>query len=42
LPINNIVRWQIETWQELDYDVELILWNDFIDYIKQTPFSYEK
>lgn len=41
-PINNIETWQILSWEELEYDMELILWNDFIDYIVQTPFSYEK
>ena len=28
--------------QDLWYDMELYIWNDFIDYIKATPFSYEK
>lgn len=41
-PINVVERWQVMTWQELEYDMELILWNDFIDHIVQTPFSYEK
>ncbi len=42
LPINNIVKGQLMTWEELEYDMELILGNDFIDHIVQTPFSYEK
>lgn len=41
-PINVVERWQTMTWQELEYDMEIILWNDFIDHILQTPFSYEK
>ena len=42
LPINNIVKGQLMTGEELEYDMELILGNDFIDHIVQTPFSYEK
>ena len=40
------------TWEELElqeedvrdlwYEMELYIWNDFIDYIKENPFSYEK
>jgi hypothetical protein len=41
-PINIIEKGILMTWQELNYDMELILWNDFIDHIVQTPFSYEK
>ncbi len=41
-PINSIERWQVSTGQELEYDMELILGDDFIDHILQTPFSYEK
>lgn len=50
IPVNVVKTWQILTewtWedivdQDLWYDIELILWNDFIDYINETPFSYEK
>ncbi len=42
LPINNIQTWYLATGQELSYDIELILWDDFIDHIVQIPFSYEK
>ena len=31
-----------EESQDLWYDMELFIWNDFIDYIKENPFSYEK
>lgn len=41
-PINVIEKWVLMTWQELNYDMEITLWNDFIDHIVQTPFSYEK
>lgn len=41
-PINIIETWVLMTGQELNYDMELILWSDFIDHIVQTPFSYEK
>jgi len=41
-PINIVERWQYITWQELEYDMEIILWDDFINHIVQTPFSYEK
>lgn len=52
LPINVVKTWQILsdslTWDEayfqedLWYDLELLIWNDFIDYLATTPFSYEK
>ena len=42
LPINNIEKGIINTWEELEHDMELILGNDFIDYIVKTPFNYEK
>lgn len=41
-PINIVEEWQVFSWEELDYDMEIFIWNDFIDYIWQTPFSYEK
>lgn len=33
---------EIQEQQDLWYEMELYIWNDFIDYIKETPFSYEK
>ena len=52
LPINVVKTWQMLsdtlTWdeayfqEELWYDMELLIWNDFIDYIKENSFSYEK
>ena len=50
MPVYIVKTWQILTvwtWEEMAvedkwYDIELILWNDFIDYINETPFSYEK
>ncbi len=53
LPINVVKSWQIlsieNTWDELQfepedlgYDIQLFIWNDFIDFIKENPFSYEK
>ena len=33
---------QTQEQQDLWYDMELYIWNDFIDYIKENPFSYEK
>lgn len=42
LPIDNIIKWQLKTGEELKYNMELILGDDFIDHIVQTPFSYEK
>lgn len=31
-----------EEIRDLWYDMELYIWNDFIDYLKENPFSYEK
>ena len=31
-----------EDIRDLWYDMELYIWNDFIDYLKENPFSYEK
>ncbi|HRX63543.1 MAG TPA: LCP family protein [Candidatus Absconditabacterales bacterium] len=42
LPINQIERSSLMTGEELEYDMEIILGDDFIDYIIQSPFSYEK
>ena len=33
---------EIQGQQDLWYEMELYIWNDFIDYIKENPFSYEK
>ena len=33
---------EIQEQQDLWYEMELYIWNDFIDYIKENPFSYEK
>jgi LCP family protein required for cell wall assembly len=33
---------EIEYQEDLWYDMELLIWNDFIDYISTTPFSYEQ
>jgi LCP family protein required for cell wall assembly len=43
-PVNVVEKWenQFITWEELNYDMELIIWNDFISYTANTPFSYER
>ena len=33
---------EIQEQQDLWYEMELYIWNDFIDYVKENPFSYEK
>lgn len=41
--INDCVEWDVLCeYEELPYDMELIIWNDFIDYIAENPFSFEK
>ncbi len=42
MPINVVKEWQIWSWEELAYDLEIILWNDFIDHLTQTPFNFER
>jgi hypothetical protein len=42
--------WEVLSWEneelqyqeDLWYDMELLIGNDFIDYISTTPFSYEQ
>jgi hypothetical protein len=42
--------WEVLSWEneelqyqeDLWYDMELLIWNDFIDYITTTPFNYEQ
>ena len=41
-PINVVNEWQNLSWEELAYDMEILIWNDFITHINQTPFTYEK
>ena len=41
-PINVVNEWQSLSWEELAYDMEILIWNDFITHINQTPFTYEK
>jgi polyisoprenyl-teichoic acid--peptidoglycan teichoic acid transferase len=42
LPINVVEKWKIMSGQEISHDLEIIIWDDFISHIVQTPFSYEK
>jgi LCP family protein required for cell wall assembly len=41
-PINVVEKWEIFSWEDSKYDMEVILWNDFITHVSQTPFTYEK
>ncbi len=43
-PVNVVEKWEIflEPWEESKYDIEILLWNDFITHISQNPFSYER
>jgi LCP family protein required for cell wall assembly len=43
-PVNVVEKWEVQllSWEELGYDMELIIWNDFISHTVNNPFSYEK
>ena len=43
-PVNVVEKWEVQllTWEELGYDMELIIWNDFISHTANNPFSYER
>lgn len=41
-PINVVEKGQILSWEESKYDMEILLWNDFITHINQAPFTYEQ
>ena len=43
-PVNVVEKWEVQllSWEELGYDMELIIWNDFISHTANNPFSYEK
>lgn len=42
MPISVVTTWEVYSGIDLNYDMELILWDDFIDSIVKVPFNYEK
>lgn len=43
-PVNVLEKWEmfLATWEDSKYDMEIIIWNDFITHTTQSPFSYER
>lgn len=44
LPVSVVEKWNLSLWtgEQLEYDMELIIWNDFISHTAQSQFSYER